>query len=177
MLCRLRWLLFHLSAHSLQPRINLIITLSVLLQKLSWSSEQSVYSFEWNSNFGAVNVKTSNLVNETKGDRHLPSTKNLLELLHFVICTRVNILHWMKYGLMTHIWPWYSFPTGFTYINLWWKDKKKKAWEEYGKISEFFFFFTLTFEFWPGVVVCLGVYLDRDITAILFIFMGLTFVL
>lgn len=78
MLCRLRWLLFHLSAHSLQPRINLIITLSVLLQKLSWSSEQSVYSFEWNSNFGAINVKTSNLVNETKGDRHLPSTKNLL---------------------------------------------------------------------------------------------------
>lgn len=99
--------------------LNLIITLCALLQKLSRSSEQSLYSFEWNWNFSAVHVKTS--------DRHLPSTENLLEILHFVMCTRINILHWIKYWLMTHIWPWYNFSTGFTYIKLWWKDKKKKA--------------------------------------------------
>ena len=93
MLGRPRWLLFHLSARSLQSCINLIITLCVLLQNLSRSSEQSLYSFEWNSNFSAVHVKTSNLVNERESDRHLPSTENLLELLHFVMCTRINILH------------------------------------------------------------------------------------
>lgn len=75
MLCRQRWLLFHLSAHSLQRRINLIITLSVLLQKLSLSSEQSLHSLEWNSNFSAINVKTSNLVNERESNRHSPSLK------------------------------------------------------------------------------------------------------
>lgn len=44
MLCRTRWLLFHLSAHSLQPCINLIITLSVLLQKLSQISLSAALS-------------------------------------------------------------------------------------------------------------------------------------